>query len=318
MKNIKSEYKEKKIIKIFNIKITLQSILSFFLFIFIIFFNNFYETLILNLKIKKYYKKRIHFLLRKKRKYNESNLLTFEDKINWLIIHDTNSLKGKCADKILIHKYSKKILGKDICNKILKIYNKINDIKLNELPNKFVIKTNHGSGYNIIVKDKKIFNLIKAKKKLKYWMNIDYGKIGAEFHYSFIKKKVFIEEYIGSNLKNYKFLCYNGIPKYVYISIKIGGKKYRNFYDMNWNFLNFYCLSKPHPTYIYPKPKLFNKMKIYAQKLSKNFKFVRVDLYEIKCKEIKLGELTFAPMNSFFYCKKKEDEIKLGFNIKIK
>ena len=181
-----------------------------------------------------------------------------------------------------------------------------------------MIKTNHGSGYNIIVKDKQIFDLIKAKKKLKYWMNIDYGKMGAEFHYSFIKKKIFVEEYIGSKLKNYKFLCYYGNPKYVYVSIKIGGKKYRNFYDMNWNFLNFYCLSKPHPTYIYPKPKLFNKMKIYAQKLSKDFKFVRVDLYEKKNNEIRLGELTFTPMNSFFYCKNKEDEIKLGFNIKIK
>ena len=180
-----------------------------------------------------------------------------------------------------------------------------------------MIKTNHGSGFNIIVKNKKIFNLVNAKKKLNLWMNIDYGKAGAEFHYSFIKKKVFIEEYIGSNLKNYKFLCYNGNPKYVYVSIKIGGKKYRNFYDMNWNFLNFYCLSKPHPTYIYKQPKFFDKMKIYAQKLSKNFKFVRVDLYQIKNNEIRLGELTFAPMNSFFYCKNKEDEIKLGFDIKI-
>ena len=86
---------------------------------------------------------------------------------------------------------------------------------------------------------------------------------------------------------------------------------------MNWNFLNFYCLSKPHPTYIYKQPKFFDKMKIYAQKLSKNFKFVRVDLYQIKNNEIRLGELTFAPMNSFFYCKNKEDEIKLGFDIKI-
>ena len=204
MKNFKNEIKKKKIIKIFNIKLTPKTILSFLFFIIILFFNNFYKTFILDFKIKKYYKKRIHFLSRRKKVYNESNLITFEDKINWLIIHDTNSLKGKCADKILLHKYSKKILGKDICNKILKIYHKINDIKLNELPNKFVIKTNHGSGYNIIVKDKQLFDLIKAKKQLKYWMNIDYGKMGAEFHYSFIKKKIFIEEYIGSNLKNYK------------------------------------------------------------------------------------------------------------------
>ena len=182
-----------------------------------------------------------------------------------------------------------------------------------------MIKTNHGSGYNIIVKEKKSFNLFNAKKTLNKWMKINYGKYSTEFHYSFINKKVFIEEFIGSNLKNYKFLCYNGNPQYVYVSnIKEGKKKYRNFYDMNWNFLNFHCLSKPHPTFIYPKPKLFDKMKIYAKKLSNNFKFVRVDLYELKNNEIRLGELTFAPMNSFFYCKNKRDEIKLGLNIKIK
>lgn len=308
---------KKKIIEIFSIKISSQSIISFLLFIFILIFNNFYSNLILKFKTKKYYKKRIHFLLKNKRIYNESNLITIEDKINWLIIHDTNSLKGKCADKILIHKYSRKILGKDICNKILRIYNNIEDINISKLPNKFVIKANHGSGYNIIVNDKKRFDLINAKKKLNKWMNINYGKYSTEFHYSFINKKIFIEEFIGNNLKNYKFLCYNGNPEYVYVSIKEGKKKYRNFYDMKWNFLSFHCLSEPHPTYIYSKPKLFDKMKIYAKKLSNNFKFVRVDLYELKNNEIRLGELTFSPMNSFFYCKNRKDEIKLGFNIKI-
>ena len=308
---------KKKIIEIFSIKISSQSIISFLLFIFILIFNYFYSNLILKFKTKKYYKKRIHFLLKNKRIYNESNLITIEDKINWLIIHDTNSLKGKCADKILIHKYSRKILGKDICNKILRIYNNIEDINISKLPNKFVIKANHGSGYNIIVNDKKRFDLINAKKKLNKWMNINYGKYSTEFHYSFINKKIFIEEFIGNNLKNYKFLCYNGNPEYVYVSIKEGKKKYRNFYDMKWNFLSFHCLSEPHPTYIYSKPKLFDKMKIYAKKLSNNFKFVRVDLYELKNNEIRLGELTFSPMNSFFYCKNRKDEIKLGFNIKI-
>ena len=79
----------------------------------------------------------------------------------------------------------------------------------------------------------------------------------AEFHYSFINKKVFAEEFIGENLRNYKILCYKGRPKYIYVSIKEGEQKYRNFYDTNWNFLNFSFMSRPHPTYQYPKPKFF-------------------------------------------------------------
>ena len=102
-------------------------------------------------------------------------------------------------------------------------------------------------------------------------MNIDYGKWQAKFHYSFIKminKKIFVEEFIGKTLNNYKILCYNTNPNYIYVSIKEGNNKYRNFYDTHWNFLNFSCKTKPHPTYKYTKPKLFELlMKIYARKL---------------------------------------------------
>ena len=85
---------------------------------------------------------------------------------------------------------------------------------------------------------------------------------------------------------------------------------------MNWTFMNFSCLSEPHPSLNYSKPKYFNQMKEYAKILSSDFKFVRVDLYELE-NEIRLGELTFTPMNSFFYCKNKNDEIELGKDIKV-
>lgn len=302
-----------KYIIIHKIKINYHWIISFLLLtiiLIVIFKISFYK------KSDKLYKERILYIKTFNRTYNESNLLTFEDKLNWLVIHDTNRLKGKCSDKILLHRFSKKKLGKDICNKILKVYNNVQEINLKKLPNQFVLKTNHGSGFNIIVENKTNFNLINAQIQLKNWMNIDYGKMGAEFHYSFINRKIFVEEYIGKDLKNYKFLCYNGKPKYVYVSIKEGNNKYRNFYDMEWNFINFSCLSQPHPVYQYPKPKLFQLMKEYAKRLSEDFKFVRVDLYELK-NEVKLGELTFIPMNSYFYCKNKQHEIELGKEIEI-
>ena len=289
------------------------------LLILIIYFKNYLSHQFF-IKIKKYYEKRIKFLskaIKKKRNYNESDILTFEDKINWLIIHDTNRLKGKCADKIFLHEYSKKKLGKDICNKILKIYNSETEIDIKELPNQFVFKTNHGSSFNIIVEDKTKFNFTKAKKLLKRWMKEDFGAKNAEFHYSFIKRKIFAEEYLGKSLKNYKFLCYNGRPKYIYLSIEESGQKYRNFYDMNWIFINFTCLSEPHPKYHYPKPKFFELMKEYAKIFSKDFKFVRVDFYELE-NEVRLGELTFTPMNSFFLCNNIGQEIELGKEIIIR
>ena len=135
-----------------------------------------------------YYNHRIEKLHEWNRTYNESNLITFEDKLNWIAIHDVKKLKGKCSDKILLHEYSKRILKKDICNKILKIYDNPHQINMTELPEQFVLKTNHGSGFNIIINNRSNFNLNKAKTTLSIWMKIDYGKIGAEYHYSFINQ----------------------------------------------------------------------------------------------------------------------------------
>ena len=268
-----------------------------------------------NDKIAQRYEYRYKKILANNRTYNESNLKTIEDKLNWLTIHDSTSLKGKCADKIMLHKYSKYILGKDYCNKIIKIYDNASQINLSELPEQFVFKANHGSSFNFIVYNKtKLMSYFKrVKHQMNKWLKIDYGLTG-EFYYSLIKRKLFAEEFIGSRLKNFKFLCYNGKPKYVYVSIKRGYTKYRNFYDMDWNLLKFKCLSRPHPTYKYQKPKFFELMKYIAAKLSKRFKFVRVDMYELK-DEVRLGELTFIPMNSIFTCADKQDEITLGKDI---
>ena len=104
----------------------------------------------------------------------------------------------------MLHKYSYFKIGKEICNKIIKIYGNIEQINLNEVPNKFVLRTNHGRGFNVIVNNKSKFNFPTAKVILKDWMNNDYGKWQAEFHYSFIDEKIFVEEFIGKTLKNYK------------------------------------------------------------------------------------------------------------------
>jgi hypothetical protein len=116
-------------------------------------------------KINKYYTLRKKFLKTKKRYYNEAKLklITFGDKLNWLAIHDVNRLKGNCSDKILLHEYSKQKIGKDICNKIIKIYDNSEQINIDELPDKFVLKTNHGSGFNIIVNNKTNLDLMKLK-----------------------------------------------------------------------------------------------------------------------------------------------------------
>ena len=181
-------------------------------------------------------KKRLIHLKRQNIKYNESKLITFQDKINWLIIHESPEYKSNIVDKIKLHEYSKKILGKDICVPIIKIYNNINEIKLNELPKKFVLKLNHGSGMNIICKNKLKLNLYKAKLKLKKWKNMNFGLKTAEFQYMFVNPKIYAEKYLSDNLMDYKIFCFNGKPEFIRVRKFIPGNKTKihSHNDTNW------------------------------------------------------------------------------------
>ena len=249
------------------------------------------------------------------------NPKTIQDKINWLKVYDSTPLKGKCADKIKSHEYCKEILGKDICIPILKVYNSVDDIKLSELPDKFVLKCNHGYHMNIICTDKSKFDLEKAKKSLKKWLNTDFGYESFQPHYSYIVPMVFAEKYMDDenqkeSLFDYKFWCFNGQPKFFTINDDRGGGAI-NHYDMNGNPISIerqeYQSNWDKP---YKKPEHFDEMVEYAKKLSKAFYFVRVDFYEINGK-VYLGELTFTPGRGLFSYKSHEDEIKVGNMLKL-
>ena len=159
-------------------------------------------------KTEFYYKYRINFLKQNNISYNESNIITFQDKLNYLIIHDNPESKSDIVDKIKLHEISKKILGKDICVPILKIYKNVNEINLYELPDKFVLKANHGSGMNIICNNKSNFDINTARNKLENWKKINYGLLRSEFQYFPIDRKIFASPYLGDNLPNFQYFCF--------------------------------------------------------------------------------------------------------------
>lgn len=255
-------------------------------------------------------------------KLNINNPVTIQDKIGWLKIFDNSSIKTLCTDKILLHDYCKQKLGKDICIPILKIYNSVDDIDLNKLPDKFVLKCNHGCQYNIIVTDKSKIDIKKIKEKLNNWLLENYALKGFEPQYFDIKPKCYVEVYFENNLNNlidYKFLCFNGIPMYCQIiSDRYTNKKYLNYYDMN--FVPQYGLSRTDFEANYDikdkKPINWELMKEISFKLAKDFKFVRVDLYEVD-NMVYLGELTFTPGNGRMLYKNPEHGKMIGDMLKL-
>ena len=261
-----------------------------------------------------YIKGRQRVMSRIGRTYNDSNILTIQDKYNWLIIHDFPENKSKYVDKILLHEYSKEILGKDICVPIIKIYNNIDEINLSELPDKFVLKCNHGSGMNIICTNKRDFDIYKAKRLLRNWIKINYGLKNFEYQYINVQKKVFAEKYLCDDILDYKFYCFNGEPKFIRVQKHLNKKSIHNYYSLNFTLNEIETIMKIYirkPEIKFPKPKHLDLMIEYARKLSSKFCFVRVDLYEVE-DIVYLGELTFTSINVYMPYKDRNQSLYLG------
>ena len=279
--------------------------------------TNFYKEL-LQLYIENrelfYIKGREYIMKKNGKAYNESNIITFQDKLNYLLVHESPEDKTNIVDKIQLRNYSKTLLGIDLCVPILKIYNNVNEINLEELPEKFILKCNHGSDMNIICKNKSTFNLEDAKNTLNKWMKINYGLFGFEYQYMNIKRKIFTEKYLDDDIIDYKFNCFNGEPKFIRVKRHINGINVNNFYNLNWTLLNIIFNLTDYvrdPNIKFEKPKNLEKMIYYSRLLSSEFCFCRVDFYEVNGK-LYLGELTFTPANAQMNYNNEEMRIYLG------
>lgn len=244
------------------------------------------------------------------------NPVTIQDKLRWLNIYDADPLKSDCADKLKVKEYAKSVTGVDLGVPTIAVWDNAVDIDFSVLPDKFVLKCNHGSGMNIIVPDKSQLNEQDARNKLNKWMNDDFAfRNGFESHYHWIERKIFAEELIGAGdgkLMDYKFWCFDSEPKFWTINDGNGHGDIM-YYRMDGSEWNPYNISH-HDDYI--KPELFDTMVEYSRKLSNPFKFVRVDFYEIDRRPL-LGEMTFTPGACIFKYNNPEDNIWAGSLLKL-
>ena len=192
---------------------------------------------------------------------------------------------------------SKKSWGGGILNQIYGVFLNANEINWDIFPVSFVVKCNHGSGYNIIVKDKNKFNYSDAIKKLNYWMKEDFGIISSELQYKNIPRKIIVEKYIPSVDSSvpidYKFFCSKGNVICCLVVLGRDKEEKRIYVDKDFNDLKF--VDEYRGTdYKRFKPKSYSQMIDVASSLSKDFPFVRVDLYDLQG-SILFGELTFTP-----------------------
>ena len=228
---------------------------------------------------------------------NLDNPKTYNEKIQWLKLYDSTPLKTRLADKYLVRDWVKEKIGNQYLIPLLGVWDKFEDIDFNKLPNSFVLKANHGCGWNIIVKDKSKFNFEEAKKKFDTWMNLNFAfRVGLELQYMNIPPKIIAEEYMenGNNdLYDYKVFCFNGKAESImFLSERKHGLKMA-FHDLNWNKLPF-VYTYPRNEAEVPKPKNLELLIQLSEKLAAGFAHVRVDFYILNDGSLKFGEMTFT------------------------
>lgn len=222
------------------------------------------------------------------------------EKINWLSFNTDTSLWTKCADKYRVREYIKECGCEEILVQLYGVWEKAENIDFDALPNKFVLKTNHGCGGIIIVRDKSVIDRESIIKRLQRNLDTPFGWELAEPHYLNIKPCIICEELLEDGAHahpvDYKVWCFNGEPCYIWTTSdrviethELNG----NLFDTEWHRLNHFMSEKFRNNVDVAKPKNLKGMLDYAKRLSQPFPQVRCDLYEIQGK-IYFGELTFT------------------------
>ena len=232
------------------------------------------------------------------KKVDWENPKTFNEKIQVFKISKESEKLWPYVDKVEVRKYVEKTIGAKYLIPIIGIYNNADEINFDELPNKFVLKANHGSGWNIICKDKITLNWEKTKQTLNSWLVQNFYNRYRERQYKLIKPRIIVEKFIGRtnvDLIDYKFFCFKGKPLYIEADTDRSMAHKRNFYNLSWKKIPL-TIGYPNNPQKIKKPKMLSKMINTSKILSKNFRHVRVDLYSIE-KKIYFSELTFTPDN---------------------
>jgi len=220
---------------------------------------------------------------------------TYTEKLQWLKLFYRNDKMPICTDKYDVHEYLKNIGHKELLNEIIGVYKNANDIDFESLPNRFVMKTTHGCGSNLICKNKSELDWKKWKKIMNTYLKLNVSAIGREWNYKNIKPRIIIEKLIDHEpLIDYKFMCFNGEPKFIQINNDYKGIHYVDFYNISWNKEDFTYERFTQSNHILTRPPQFKEMLELAKKLSAPFPYVRVDFYNPPNKII-FGELTFFP-----------------------
>lgn len=231
------------------------------------------------------------------------NPVTFNEKLQWLKLYDRNPVYSSMVDKYEAKKYVSKIIGEEYIISTIGVWDTVNEIPFDDLPEKFVLKCTHNSGGVIICDDKSLLDINETKRKMNKCLKNDLYISRREWPYKNVKPRIIAEKYMidhkSNELRDYKFFCFNGKVMCYKVDFDRFTNHHANYYNSESELIDIgECVCPPDVSKHIEKPKSIQQMMEFAEILSKGIPFLRVDFYEVDGHPY-FGELTFFPASGF-------------------
>ncbi len=261
------------------------------------------------------------YFLRMRKKLNLNNPVTLNEKLQWLKLYDRKPIYSEMVDKYAAKEYAANLIGREHIIPTIGVWDTFDEIDIESLPEQFVLKCTHDSGGLVICRDKARFNNEAARVKIESSLKRKFFYVGREWPYKNVKPRIIAEPYMvdgeedenNIGLVDYKFFCFHGKPKFLYVSQNLTNHDIAriSFVSLEWEnepfWRNDYTPFEELPV----KPTMLDQMAEYASVLAKGHRFLRVDLYQING-EIYFSEFTFTPCNGMIPFEPSEWDVKLG------
>ena len=264
---------------------------------------------------------KVQYLTEVGEKINLNDPQSFTEKVQWLKLHDHNSLYTTLVDKHKVKSWVTERIGLEHVLPTLFTWQSADEIDINLLPDKFVLKCNHDCGSVIICKDKSKFNLEEAKKKLSIALGKNHYYYGREWPYKNVKPLIMAEPYITNShqvdyLTDYKLYCFDGEPRIIKTVDRQESVAREDIYDIGFNLLPTHLMHFPTSGIVQSKPEALDEMIMLAKILSKGLPLCRVDFYHITSEtespRILLGEMSLYDSAGYDPFVPKEWNLKFG------
>ena len=211
----------------------------------------------------------ILYIFRQRRLLHLNPPRTFNEKMQWLKLFGSSEQYSNLVDKYAVREYITKKIGSQYLNELYGIYRNENEIDFNDLPQEFVLKPTHGSGWIILCINKSKMDIVATRKQLAGWIRTSYYRQERETCYKNITPRIVCERLLNDEKQNgitdFKFFCFYGHAKFIQINFDRYIRQSINYYDMNWEKLPMRLARYPTKLVKLEKPENAEKMKEIAE-----------------------------------------------------